>query len=226
MKKNYLIDVQPMPEPGVYYNHYGRAVKPPERYGFEKAFAVIKEVYNDNLQNLETSELTKIIEICGMMKAMLFQLTVSTKPEEAMKALKEEVKKAVNIDIWDSVFLHDLKMEEKKLIIPQMMNYLEKYRPDKTFEKFEVRVLNRGEKQIYTGETEGPVTRVESLLMLLSIAAYENLTVFKVDVGSAFVRTPMVDDVKHKWVKLNKLVVKVLQELEPGKYEPYLLPDQ
>jgi hypothetical protein len=34
----------------------------------------------------------------------------------------------------------------------------------------------------------------------------------------------MVDDVKHKWVKLDKLVVKVLQELEPGKYEPYLLP--
>jgi len=33
----------------------------------------------------------------------------------------------------------------------------------------------------------------------------------------------MVDDVKHKWVKLDKLVVKVQQELEPGKYEPYVL---
>ena len=106
-----------------------------------------------------------------------------------------------------------------------MMNYLEKYKPDKTFEKFKVRVLNRGDKQIYTGETEGPVTRVESLLMLLSIAGHENLTIFKVDVGSAFMRTPMVDDVKHKWVKLDKLVVKVLQELDPGKYEPYVLHD-
>ena len=80
-----------------------------------------------------------------------------------------------------------------------------------------MRVLNRGEKQIYTGETKGPVTRVESLLMLLSIAAHENLTIFKVDVCSAFMRTPMVDDVRHEWVKLDKLVVKVLQELEPGK---------
>jgi hypothetical protein len=220
-----VICEQPTPEPGVYYTRSGRAVKPPERFGFEKALAVIKEVYNDNLQKLETSEQTEIIEICGMMKAMLFQHAVSAKPEEAMKALKEEVRKAVNIDIWEPVFLHDLTNEEKKLIIPQMMNYLEKYKPDKTFEKFKVRVLNRGDKQIYTGETEGPVTRVESLLMLLSIAAYENLTVFKVDVGSAFMRTPMVDDVKHKWVKLDKLVVKVLQELEPGKYEPYVLPD-
>jgi hypothetical protein len=49
--------------------------------------------------------------------------------------------------------------------------------------------------------------------MLLSIAAHEDLTIFKVDVGSAFIRTPMVDDVKPKWVKLNKLVVKVLQDV-------------
>jgi hypothetical protein len=35
----------------------------------------------------------------------------------------------------------------------------------------------------------------------------------------------MADDVKHKGVKLDKLVVKVLQKLEPGKYEPYILPD-
>jgi hypothetical protein len=33
----------------------------------------------------------------------------------------------------------------------------------------------------------------------LSIAAHENITVFKVDVSSAFMRIPIVDDVKHKW---------------------------
>jgi hypothetical protein len=78
-----------------------------------------------------------------------------------------------------------------------MMSCLEKYRPNKAIGKFKVRVLNRGDKQIHNGETEGPVTRVEALLMLLSIAAHENLAVFKVDVGSAFMRAPMVDDVKH-----------------------------
>jgi dihydroxyacetone kinase DhaKLM complex PTS-EIIA-like component DhaM len=64
-----------------------------------------------------------------------------------------------------------------------------------------------------TGETEGPVARIESIIMLLSIAAYENLAIFKVDIGSAFMRTPMVDDVKHKGVRLDKLVAKILQEL-------------
>ena len=126
------VEVPPMSEPGVYYTRSGRAVKPPEMYGFEKALAVIEEVYKENLQHLESSEQNEIIEICGMMKAMMFQHAVSAKPEEAMKALKEEVRKAIKIDIWDPVFLHALTEEEKKLVIPQMMNYLEKYKPDKT----------------------------------------------------------------------------------------------
>jgi hypothetical protein len=116
--------------------------------------------------------------------------------------------------------------EEHNLVIPQMMNYLEKYNPDMTFEKFKVRVLARGDKQIYSGESEGPVARVESLLMLLGIAIHEDLTILKVDVGSAFMRTPMADDVQHKWVRLNKMVVQVLRELQPKKYDDYVLPDE
>jgi len=42
------VEVQPMSEPGVYCTRSGRAVKPPERYGFEKALAVIEEVYNES----------------------------------------------------------------------------------------------------------------------------------------------------------------------------------
>jgi hypothetical protein len=142
-----------------------------------------------------------------------------------MKALREEVQKTVKIDIWEQVHLDDLSTEEQRLIIPQMMNYLEKYNPDMTFDKYKVRVLTRGDKQIYSGESEGPVARVESLLMLLSIAIHQGLTIFKVDVGSAFMRTPMADDVQHKWVKLDKLVVNMLKQIQPGKYEPYVLPD-
>jgi hypothetical protein len=160
-----------------------------------------------------------------MMKALLFQKAVKEKPEEAMKALREEVMKAIKIKIWEPVHLNSLSAEEKGLILPQMINYLEKYRPDMSFDKYKVRVLTRGDKQWHTGETEGPVVRVESLYMLLSIAAFENYEVFKVDIGSAFMRTPMVDDVKHKWVKLDKRVVQLLCELQPGKYEPYILPD-
>ncbi len=82
-----------------------------------------------------------------------------------------------------------------------------------------------GDKQFYTGETEGPVARIESLLMLLGIACHEDLAVFKVDIGSTLMRMPIVDNVKCKWVKLHWMVVQVLMELEPHKYKDYVLPD-
>jgi hypothetical protein len=208
-----------------YRTRSGRVVKPPQLYGFEKAMATVKEWYKAEHHDMDDGEKQATIEIVGMMKAMLFQHAMRVRPDEAMDALRDEVKKALKIDIWKPVHMDDLSEEERKLVLPMMMNYLEKYRPDNTFEKCKVRVLNRGDKQFQTGETEGPVARIESIKMLLSIAAYEDMAVFKVDIGSAFMRTPMVDDVKHKWVRLDKMVVKILQELRPGEYEPYIMDD-
>jgi hypothetical protein len=51
--------------------------------------------------------------------------------------------------------------------MPQMKNYLEKYKPDMSFKKCKVRVLMREGQQKYTGEFEGQVARTEKLLMLL-----------------------------------------------------------
>ena len=209
----------------LYTTRSGRVVKPPQRYGFEEAFAVIKEYYKENYFDISDSEPSMKIEAVGAMKAMLFQHALKQRPDEAMKALREEVQKALKINIWKPIHWEQLSEEEKKLVIPMMANYLEKYKPDNTFDKFKVRVLNRGDMQYMTGESEGPVARIESIKMLLSIAAYENLAIFKVDIGSAFMRTPMVDDVKHKWVRLNKLIVKILQEIRPGEYEQYIMDD-
>jgi hypothetical protein len=215
------------PEPGVYITRSGRVSRPPDCL-IESAYAVVKEQYIMQFQdpNLESiSKITETIEVCGMMKALLFQKAVKEKPEEAMKALREEVKKAIKIDIWKPVHRAQLSDEQKALILPQMINYLEKYKPNMEFDKFQVRVLTRGDKQWNVGETEGPVVRVESLFMLLSIAAFEDYEIFKVDIGSAFMRTPMVDDVKHKWVQLDKRVVEILRELDPAKYAPFIEPD-
>lgn len=94
-----------------------------------------------------------------------------------------------------------------------------------SFEKYKVRVLTRGDKQKYPGETEGPVTRIETLLMLLSIAVHEDLEIFKIDIGSAFMRTRMANYVKHKWLRSDPLLVKILMDLKPDEYEPYVLQD-
>jgi hypothetical protein len=45
------------------------------------------------------------IEIVGMMKAMLFQHAMKVRPDEAMDALRDEVKKALKINIWKPVHM-------------------------------------------------------------------------------------------------------------------------
>ncbi len=81
----------------------------------------------------------------------------------------------------------------------------------------------RGDKQIYSGESNRPVARVESLLMLLGITIHQDLTIFKVDLGAFSMCT--LNDVKHKWVRLDKRVAQILKELQLGKYDEYVLPD-
>ena len=70
-----------------------------------------------------------------------------------------------------------------------MKNYVEKYAPSGEFEKSKVRVLVRGDLQHVIGETEGPVTRVESTFILISIAVYRELDIFKIDITAAYLNT-------------------------------------
>jgi len=210
---------------GSYVTRSGQISRPPTRL-IEMAYAVICETYHDNFYEGSDDMNKEIVECAyGMKKALLFQKAMNTCPEEAMKALREEVIKAIKINIWHPVHMLDLSAEEQKLVIPQMINYLEEFKPDASFDKIKVRVLGRGDKQVYTGESDGPVARIESLLMLLLIAIYNDYAIFKVDVGSAFMRTPITEDMKHKWIKLDKRVVEILLELKYDEYKDYVLPD-
>ena len=106
-----------------------------------------------------------------------------------------------------------------------MKNYIEKYLPSGEFDKSKVRVLVRGDLQQITGETEGPVTRVESIFILTSIAAYRDLEIFKIDVTSAYLNTPMNDDVKHKWLMLDKDVASILMSMDKNYWKTFLRKD-
>ena len=100
--------------------------------------------------------------------------------------------------IWHGDLMENLTEEERKLILPMMKNYIEKYTPAGDFEKAKARVLVRGDLQKMIGETQGPVSRTESIFILISIAIYHDLEVFKIDIAAAYLNTPMNDDVKQK----------------------------
>ena len=144
------------------------------------------------------------------MANVYFDEAMKDKPEAAWEALLKEVLKGDSKKIWHGELMDNLSADERKLVLPMMKNYIKKYAPAGDFEKFKVRVLVRGDLQDFVGETQGPVTRVESILIIISIAILHDLEIFKIDITSAFLNTPMNDDVDHKWLLLDKDVASVL----------------
>lgn len=59
----------------------------------------------------------------------------------------------------------------------------------------------------------------------MSIAAVEDLEVFTADVTAAYMNTTMPDEVKHKWVRLDKDVTEILLEISKEYYLPFVQAD-
>ncbi len=140
----------------VYVTHSGRVSHPTNRL-IESAYAIVKEQYIKQFQDSDPESFSKVtdtVKICGTMKALLFQKAMKEKPEEAIKVLREEVKKAIKINNWKKVHRAQVRDKQKALILPQMIHYLEKDKPNMEFDKYKVRVLTRGDKQQNIGESE------------------------------------------------------------------------
>ena len=97
-----------------------------------------------------------------------FDEAMKTRPKEAWDALLKEILKGDSKSIWHGELMENLSEEERKLILPMMKNYIEKYTPAGDFEKAKARVLVRGDLQKSIGETQGPVCRTESIFIVMS----------------------------------------------------------
>ena len=64
-----------------------------------------------------------------------------------------------------------------------------------------------------------------SIYILISIAIYNDLEIMKVDITSAYLNTPMNDDVKHKWLMLDKDVASVLMSMDENYWKRFLRKD-
>ncbi len=96
--------------PVPYVTRSGRISRPPNRL-IETAYAVVKETYVQNYQDMMSEVNQATIECTYAMKALLFQKALKLKPEEAMKALREEVSKTIKLDIWEPVHLESLTLK-------------------------------------------------------------------------------------------------------------------
>ncbi len=111
------VEVIEQPEPLAqgqthYVTRSGRVSRPPNRL-IEMAYAVVKDTYIKNFQDTGSNDSKTIIECTYAMKALLLQKALRLKPDEAMKALREEVEKTVKIDIWEPVHLESLSAKNE-----------------------------------------------------------------------------------------------------------------
>jgi hypothetical protein len=156
---------------------------------------------------------------------VLFTQAMKDKPDEALLALDKELDNTRNAEVWGGVLFEDLSPEQQKLILPMMLNFVVKYKPDGEFDKYKVRVLGRGDLQFEVGETTGPVCRVENIFLSVIIAAYYDFEIFEIDFVAAYLNTIMPDSVSHKWLMLDRIVSKRLIETDPGYWTKYLRKD-
>ena len=152
----------------------------------------------------------------------LYQQALKERPLEATAALDKELDNAEVKGIWRPVFEKDLTPEQRGLILNNMINHVVKYKPSGEYDKDKVRVLMRGDTQTEIGETSGPVCRVESIFVVISIALLYNLPLVKIDFVAAYLNTPMPDEVKHKWIRLDKWVSKRLVQRDSDKWSKYV----
>jgi hypothetical protein len=103
---------------GQYITRYGQVSRPPNRL-IETAYVILKEMSDNNCNHDPDGYAKQTIECTYAMKALLFQKAMQEKPEEAMKALREEVLKAVTIGIWEPIHVKSLADEQQKMIIPR-----------------------------------------------------------------------------------------------------------
>ena len=109
--------------------------------------------------------------------------------------------------------------EQHKLLHPMTKHYIEKNYPSAAFDNLKVRVVVRGDLQQLIGKSQGSVTRTEKFFILILIAIYHDLELFKIDITAAYLNTPMNDDVKHKWLVLYKDSASVHVSIDPDNWK-------
>jgi hypothetical protein len=153
---------------------------------------------------------------------MLYEQAVKLYPEHADVAFKKEIDDIEAKNVWVGRHYHELTPNQRELIIDNMKNFVDKWHPDGSFDKYKARVLVRGDHEIITGNTAAPVCRVQSIFTLINLALLYDLDLMKIDVKSAFLNTPMPEDVVHRWVMLDRTTSAYLVRKDPVKWTQFL----
>ena len=105
-----------------------------------------------------------------------------------------EIQNMYDNTVWSSPSCR-IKDIPKHLLLPSQLIYEKQYNPDGSFKKYKCRLVIRGDKwhDIYNMNKYASTVKSESVRMLLSIAAIEDMEMESIDVKSAFLYSNLKD---------------------------------
>jgi len=105
-------------------------------------------------------------------------------------------------NVWTNEHI-DISNIPKHLLLPSQLIYEKQYHPDGTFKKYKCRLVIRGDKwyDIYNMNKYASTVKSESVRIMLSIAAIEDMIMESVDVKSAFLYSPLKS---HEYIYMRR----------------------
>jgi hypothetical protein len=117
----------------------------------------------------------------------------AAKEEKWMQAMDEEMASIEKNKTWELV-----DPPEDKTVIGLKWVYKTKYKEDGTIQKHKARLVAKGYSQkpgVDFNETFAPVARMETIRIVLALAAQLELPVYQLDVKSAFLNGELQEEV-------------------------------
>ena len=131
-------------------------------------------------------------------------------------AVMKELKQMLDLRVWEYISKANLSKTQMKKVIRSLMFLKEKRDAEGLFLKMKARLVAGGDmqdKSIYDN-LSSPTVSLESVFIILAIAAIERRKVITVDITGAYLECSLPED-DVVIMELDPLVTKLLQELDP-----------
>ena len=139
----------------------------------------------------------------------------------AIESINKELRAMIELDVWEPIKLDDGNRNEigGKLIKSKMF-LKDKHNPDGSFDKLKARLVAGGHMQdrLIYNDTSSPTPAISSVFIIASIAASRGYTVATLDIGNAYINTPMKGPAVY--MRLDKLTTEMLCDIKP-EYVPF-----
>jgi hypothetical protein len=162
----------------------------------EKQESPILEIIHDNIDDEPvrgTRSLAEIYESSNIAICEPAEFEEAVKKSEWIEAMQEELRMIEKNDTW---VLMDKPLHKKAIGVKWV--YRTKQNADGSINKYKARLVVKGYAQVFSvdfSETFAPVARLDTIRLLLAVAAQKNWKVYQLDVKSAFLNGYLQEEI-------------------------------